>query len=187
MAEMQDYATNLLKALKFAADMHRDQRRKGIEASPYINHPIQVAEVLSSIGSVSDLPTLMAAILHDTIEDTEATIEDLDRLFSAEVASLVSEVTDDKSLPKAARKANQIAHAPQLSDRAKMIKIADKICNVRDIGSKPPVDWNEQRRSQYFDWASEVVEGCKGVNAGLEDYFSRCLEESRTLLVTSNA
>ena len=140
MNQNREYAVSLLKALEFAAQMHRDQRRKGVEASPYINHPIQVAEVLASHGGVSDLATLMAALLHDTVEDTQATLDDLTKIFDAEVSSLVAAVTDDKSLPKMERKKQQIEHAPTLSEGAKMIKIADKICNIRDIASKPPVN-----------------------------------------------
>jgi guanosine-3',5'-bis(diphosphate) 3'-pyrophosphohydrolase len=179
MTERLVYAQNLLKALEFAAEKHRDQRRKGVEASPYINHPIQVAQVLATFGQVDDLTTLMAAILHDTIEDTDTTKADLDKLFGNDVGEVVSEVTDDKSLPKQERKRRQVEHTPHLSDRARQIKIADKICNVRDIGSRPPADWNDERRKEYFDWARAVIGGCRGVNRGLEDYFDECVAESK--------
>ena len=182
MNEHQGYAASLFAALEFAATMHRDQRRKDVEASPYINHPIQVAEVLANVGGIDDLPILMAAVLHDTVEDTDATLEDLTERFGAEVATLVEEVSDDKSLPKAERKSRQIAHAPHLSDSAKLIKLADKICNVRDIACKPPVDWDEERRRQYFEWAEAVVAGCRGVNSGMESCFDQCVRESRAAL-----
>ena len=178
MDDCHAYAQGLLRALDFAAEKHRDQRRKGVEASPYINHPIQVAEVLVTHGQVDDLTTLMAAILHDTIEDTDTTEADLEALFGKEVADVVSEVTDDKSLPKPVRKRKQVKHAPHLSERAKMIKIADKICNVRDIGSKPPADWDEARRRQYFEWAGNVVNGCRGTHASLEALFDECVADS---------
>ena len=183
MEQGQHYAVNLLKALEYASQMHRDQRRKGVEASPYINHPIQVAEVLATVGEVEDLETLMAAVLHDTVEDTDTTFMDLSNKFGSEVSDLVAEVTDDKSLPKTERKKQQVKHAPTLSEKAKMIKIADKICNVRDIGSKPPMDWDEERRKQYFEWAESVVAGCSGVNSQLEAYFHDCVAESRALLL----
>ncbi|MBT8078575.1 MAG: HD domain-containing protein [Gammaproteobacteria bacterium] len=173
---------NLLKALEFAAEKHRDQRRKGVEASPYINHPIQVAEVLATYGQVDDLTTLMAAILHDTIEDTDTTRADLEALFGDAVAEVVSEVTDDKSLPKRERKRLQVEHTPQLSDSAKLIKIADKTCNVRDVGSKPPANWDEARRKEYFEWAEAVVAGCRGINAGLEQHFDECVAASKARL-----
>ena len=179
MVSTGQFAQNLLKALEFAAEKHRDQRRKGVEASPYINHPIQVAEVLATFGKVDDLTTLLAAILHDTIEDTDTTKADLEKLFGADVAEVVSEVTDDKSLPKQERKRLQVEHTPRLSDMAKQIKIADKTCNVRDIGSKPPADWDQARRKEYFDWAEAVVAGCRGVNKGLEDYFDECVADSK--------
>ena len=178
MTESTAYAASLLDALEYAAEMHRDQRRKGAEASPYINHPIQVARVLADVGAVTDLPTLMAALLHDTIEDTKTEKKDLIERFGAEVAELVEEVTDDKSLDKDVRKQRQVEHAPHLSDRAKMIKIADKICNVTDIAEKPPADWDLARRRSYFSWATAVVDGCRGVNAELEDCFDSSVQRS---------
>ncbi len=134
MKQGQDFAVPLLQALEYAADMHRDQRRKNVEASPYINHPIQVAEVLATVGEVDDLETLMAAVLHDTVEDTETTFTDLTEKFGKRVSNLVAEVTDDRSLPKHERKRQQVEHSPTLTDKAKMIKIADMTCNVKDIG-----------------------------------------------------
>lgn len=187
MVSTGQYAQNLLKALEFAAEKHRDQRRKGVEASPYINHPIQVAEVLATFGNVDDLTMLMAAILHDTIEDTDTSQGDLEQLFGRDVAAVVSEVTDDKSLPKKERKRLQVEHTPHLSDCAKQIKIADKTCNVRDIGSRPPADWDEVRRKEYFDWAESVVSGCRGVNQRLEDYFDECVASSRDGLLQKKA
>ena len=183
MKQGQDFAVPLLQALEYAADMHRDQRRKNVEASPYINHPIQVAEVLATVGEVDDLETLMAAVLHDTVEDTETTFTDLTEKFGKSVSNLVAEVTDDKSLPKHERKRQQVEHSPTLTDKAKMIKIADKTCNVRDIGSKPPAGWDQERREQYFEWAEAVVAACSGVNSQLEDYFHQCVAESRALLL----
>ncbi len=178
MVQDNSYAASLLDALEYAAEMHRDQRRKGAEASPYINHPIQVARLLASVGGVSDLPALMAAILHDTIEDTTTEKQDLVERFGDEVAGLVEEVSDDKSLPKAERKKQQVDHSPHLSDRAKMIKIADKICNVRDIAENPPAHWDLDRRRRYFDWANAVVDGCRGVNDELEACFFAAVAES---------
>lgn len=179
------YAQILLRAVEFAAEKHRDQRRKGVEASPYINHPIQVAEILATVGKVDDVTTLAAALLHDTVEDTDTSPEDLESVFGSEVAEVVSEVTDDKSLAKAQRKRLQIEHTPRLSDRAKMIKIADKTCNVRDIGAKPPADWDNQRRQEYFEWAGQVVAGCRGVNPDLEAYFDECVAKSQEQLARS--
>jgi guanosine-3',5'-bis(diphosphate) 3'-pyrophosphohydrolase len=162
---------NLFDALAFAADKHRNQRRKDVEASPYINHPIALARVLSVEGAIADETTLMAAILHDTIEDTETTYEDLLDRFGQEVADVVAEVTDDKSLPKAERKALQVKHAPGASRRAKLVKLADKICNIRDVADNAPHDWGVERRREYFDWAKQVVDGMRGTHAGLEALF----------------
>lgn len=167
----ENVARELLRAVRFAADKHRHQRRKGRDASPYINHPIEVAELISRVGEIDDPAVLIAAILHDTVEDTETTFEAIEDEFGAEVRDLVAEVTDDKSLPKAERKRLQVEHSARLSERAKLIKIADKTCNVRDIAHSPPHDWNGERCSEYIDWARRVVDGCRGTHAGLERVF----------------
>lgn len=155
---MSDVA-RLLDALNFSAQKHSTQRRKDAAESPYINHPIAVATVLASEAGVTDLTTLQAAILHDTIEDTQTTFEELVARFGEDVAGVVMEVTDDKSLPKEERKLLQIAHAPQKSPRAAMIKLADATCNLRDMTSSPPRGWSDERRRGYFVWAKQVVDG----------------------------
>ena len=174
----------ILDTTHFAAQKHRLQRRKGPEASAYINHPIEVAKILSELGGVEDIAMLQAAILHDTIEDTETSGDELEREFGAEVRGLVEEVTDDKSLEKSERKRRQIEKAPKLSPRAKQIKIADKICNIRDVACQPPVLWPLQRRQEYLDWAGKVVAGCRGVNPALESKFDELLVNARNLLET---
>lgn len=147
----------MLRAAAFAADQHRNQRRKDHARTPYINHPLAVARVLAEEGGVKDLEILAAAILHDTLEDTETTRLELEREFGACIAALVSEVTDDKSLPKQRRKQLQIDHAPMKSKGAALIKIADKICNLRDLRDSPPKQWTAERRQRYRQWASDVV------------------------------
>jgi len=179
---MQLNISNVLQALAFAAHKHRDQRRKDIEASPYINHPIAVAEILAREGGVSDINILAAAILHDTVEDTECTFEELEDEFGADVANLVREVTDDKTLPKLERKALQVEHARSASPAAKQIKIADKVSNIRDITSSPPADWPLARRTEYVDWAVQVVAGCLGVNAELDSVFAEAITGARRKL-----
>jgi guanosine-3',5'-bis(diphosphate) 3'-pyrophosphohydrolase len=178
----EEPVTLLLAALKFAAHKHSRQRRKDLEATPYINHPIEVAEVLSGIGGVTELPTLQAAILHDTIEDTETTPQEIEDNFGQEVLLLVLEVTDDKSLPKQERKRLQIEHAPNLSTSAKLIKIGDKICNVTGITATQPVEWPLERKLEYLDWAEKVVLGCRGSNPDLEQHFEAVLTKRRESL-----
>jgi len=163
--------TLLLKALAFAAHKHRDQRRKDAQASPYINHPIALADVLVNEGGVTDVEVLCAALLHDTVEDTATTHEELANAFGSRIARIVGEVTDDKLLPPAERKRLQVEHAPRLSQEAKLIKLADKICNLRDIVVRPPAKWDVQRRREYFDWAKRVVGGVRGVHPRLEAAF----------------
>lgn len=177
-----NHIAELLGALKFAANKHRNQRRKGIDASPYINHPIDVVEVIACTGGIDDLATLQAAVLHDTIEDTQTTAEELEEVFGAEVRSLVEEVTDDKRLPKAERKRLQIEHAPHLSEKAKLIKIADKLCNVRDVVHYPPAHWSLERRQEYLRWTHAVVAGCRGANMAMEAYYDQVLYEGEAAL-----
>ena len=172
----------LLKALHYSADKHRNQRRKDEQATPYINHPIDVVDVLWRIGQVRHIPTLAAAVLHDTIEDTSATADEVRRLFGDEVTKLVMEVTDDKSLPYAVRKQLQIEHAPILSTEAKQIKLADKICNDYDISHSPPKNWSQQRLTEYLDWSEKVVAGLRGANLAMETYFDDVLRDARNLL-----
>ena len=168
--------STLIAAIAFAADKHRNQRRKDAEASPYINHPIALANLLVNEAGVEDQRVLVAAVLHDTVEDTMTTEQELVRHFGKEVADIVIEVTDDKALPKAERKRLQVAHAPHISRRARLVKLADKICNLRDITTSPPADWSVDRKREYFDWAKAVVDGLRGVHPGLEHLFDIAYE-----------
>jgi GTP diphosphokinase / guanosine-3',5'-bis(diphosphate) 3'-diphosphatase len=163
----------VLKAMAFAASKHRDQKRKGVEESPYINHPITVAKVLWHEGGVRDPVIIAAALLHDTIEDTQTTPEELSGAFGASVAAVVEEVTDVKWLSKRSRKVLQVARAGRASTRAKQIKLADKICNLRDILASPPKDWSIERKRQYFDWAKRVIDQVRGTNPKLERRFDQ--------------
>lgn len=172
----------LLTALSFSAEKHRHQRRKDCVGSPYINHPIQVAETLWRIGGIRDLVVIIGALLHDTLEDTDATAAEISTLFGAEILTLVQEVTDDKSLPKAQRKRLQIETAAHKSFRAKQLKLADKSCNVYDVTHCPPQDWSLKRRQEYLDWSEQVVAGLRGVNPALEAYYDQVLFQARSVL-----
>lgn len=168
-----------VSALAFSATKHRDQRRKDVEASPYINHPIALVDVLVNEGGILNWDVLCAALLHDTIEDTQTTAEELTKAFGKNVASIVLEVTDNKALPKAERKLQQIAHAAHSSHEAKLVKLADKICNLRDILASPPAGWDNKRKQEYFEWAAQVVAGIRGSNSKLEKIFDALLEKGR--------
>jgi len=181
MDEEQRALKEMLAALRFAAVRHRDQRRKGVDSAPYINHLIEVAEVLAGCG-VLDPVTLRAAVLHDTLEDTETTPAELERIFGVEVRSVVEEVTDDASLPKHERKQRQIERAPNLSERARRLKIADKISNIRDIARHAPDGWSIERRRGYVEWAARVVDGCRGTSECLERRFDAEFEIGIRLL-----
>jgi len=172
----------VLQAMHFAAQKHRGQRRKDDSQSPYINHPILVALQLAEIAEVTDPDILAGAILHDTLEDTDTTAEELETQFGARVRSFVEAVTDDKSLPKQQRKQLQIDHAPSLSMGAALIKISDKIANLKDLMNSPPQGWSLERRQQYLEWSVAVVNNCPAVNDRLENYFEETVNAVRAAL-----
>lgn len=169
----------LRRAAGFAAWKHQGQMRKGEGEIPYIHHPIEVTAILAEVGGVDDFDVLQAALLHDTIEDTPTDRDELEAHFGARVSAIVLEVSDDKSLDKAVRKAMQVEHAPHLSNAAQSLKLADKISNVYDVAFSKPADWEPRRQLEYFDWAARVVAGLRGCNAALEAEFDRQLAESR--------
>lgn len=161
----------ILKALAYATEKHRGQTRKDADATPYIYHPIDLASLLWTEAGIHDAEVLAAAILHDTIEDTTTTYDDLEERFGKAVADIVGEVTDDKSLPKAERKKRQVEHARHLPHKARLVKLADKTCNLRDIAATPPKDWSLARRREYFEWAEKVVSQIREANATLAGLF----------------
>lgn len=179
---MDDATGNLIRVIYFSAFKHRDQRRKDGPLSPYINHPLEVARLLWEVGGVRDDATLTAAILHDTIEDTNTTPEEIQHVFGDEVLGLVLEVTDDKSLPRMRRKRLQIEHAPHISFKAKLIKLADKISNLRDLIYSPPRRWSFARKQQYLLWTEKVVAGLRGCNPALEQCYDELLIEGKRIL-----
>ncbi|MBK7711889.1 MAG: HD domain-containing protein [Bacteroidales bacterium] len=177
----------ILKALEFAAGRHKAQFRKGLDRVPYINHPIQVANLLINEAGETDPVLLAATMLHDVIEDTVNSVDERDELiriisgmFGDQILSLTMEVTDDKTLEKKERKRLQVVNASHKSMNARKLKIADKIMNLRDITDNPPEDWPLQRIKDYFDWAEDVVAGLRGVNSKLEELFDECLARGRT-------
>ena len=175
--------TLILKAAQFAAEQHRDQRRKDIHASPYIIHPISVALAISQIGGVDDPEILAAALLHDTLEDTKTEPEDLEAEFGKKVCEYVLDVTDDKTLEKDERKSRQIEHAKKISKGAALIKLGDKISNVTDVINNPPVGWDINRRKEYLDWAEKVIENCPKVNDKMENRFQEIIKQGRETLI----
>jgi guanosine-3',5'-bis(diphosphate) 3'-pyrophosphohydrolase len=172
---------DLLSALDFAAEKHKTQRRKDPAQTPYINHVIEVAAILARDG-VTDRTALLAAILHDTIEDTDTTPEELAERFGSEVRDVVLEVTDDKSLPKAERKRLQVEHAPRLSHAARLVKLGDKISNLRYVAHHPPESWSVERRREYLGWTEQVIAGLRGAYAALEARYDEALAEARRVV-----
>lgn len=161
----------ILRALEFAARKHRDQRRKDPEASPYINHPIALANVLCNEAGITDPVVITAAVLHDTVEDTDTSAEELEREFGTTISRIVLEVSDDKTLPKSDRKRLRIENAEAASGQAKLVILADKICNLRDIATSPPVNWSTERIHEYFSWAKAVIDPLRGTHPKLEQLF----------------
>lgn len=166
----------ILKTSHFAAEKHVDQRRKNEKKSPYINHPIEVANLISEVGQVDDPVPLVAALLHDTVEDTDTTYKELVHQFGEDIANTVMEVTDDKSLPKVERKKLQVEHAKTVSNAAKLVKIADKISNVKSTVLDPP-DWLTETKVGYGVWSKAVVDNMRGVNKHLEAEFDKWFEK----------
>jgi len=178
----------ILNVVALAAERHKNQTRKGISAVPYINHPVAVAKLLSDFGEI-DKDLLCAAILHDVIEDTTKNKQEVKELsdiileqFGEDVLLYVLEVSDNKSLPVDERKRLQVEHTPNISDCAKKLKIADKICNILDIKNDPPKDWSKERKLAYLDWAKQVVQGAKGLNKKLDNYFDQIYQETYSYL-----
>ena len=169
----------ILRAATYAATQHGIQKRKDKTGVPYINHPLGVAEILARVAQVTDPLILQAALLHDTVEDTDTTPEDLTREFGPKVRDIVMEVTDDESLPKAQRKQMQIDNAPNLSHEARLIRIADKIYNCSEIRADCPHEWSLEKKLNYLGWAETVVSKIRGTNADLERLFDKTVEASR--------
>ncbi|CAB4397227.1 HD domain-containing protein 3-like protein [Rhizophagus irregularis] len=158
----------LIDTIDFAAKKHSFQKRKDSAGTPYINHPIGVAKNLTDAG-VYDLVTIQAAILHDTVEDTKTTFEEIEQKFGREVKNIVAECTDDKSLEKEERQRLQIEHTPHISKQAKEVKLADKLYNLRDIMKDAPIGWSKKRVQEYYIWAKKVTDGARGINQKLEE------------------
>jgi (p)ppGpp synthase/HD superfamily hydrolase len=163
----------ILAAAMFAAEKHAAQKRKGAAAEPYVNHLIEVAQLIAGSSGHLDTDLVMAGFLHDTIEDTGTTAEELERVFGSDISTLVVELTDDKSLPKEVRKALQVSGAPHKSVRAQVIKLADKISNLRSLLASPPAAWSTERKREYSAWAQRVVGALSEPNPILKAEFDR--------------
>ncbi|HUO98729.1 MAG TPA: HD domain-containing protein [Rhizomicrobium sp.] len=166
---------DLARAYHFAAVRHTGQKRKGKAGEPYINHLTEVAELVAAATGGEDIDLIVAAVLHDTVEDTGTTRADLEKEFGDRVAGLVMEVTDDKSLAKPERKRLQIEHAPHLSPGAKVIKLADKTANLHSLRKSPPTAWPPAQVQDYIAWSKAVVAGIRGTNAFLERKFDEAV------------
>jgi guanosine-3',5'-bis(diphosphate) 3'-pyrophosphohydrolase len=177
----------ILEAASFAAKKHTGQKRKGSDGEPYINHPLEVANLVANVGVVTDPEIITAALLHDTMEDSGVSFEEIAEMFGETVAGYVRELTDDKSLSKAERKQKQVEKAPNLSNGAKQIKLADKISNIQDVTNNPPDDWDLQRRREYVEWGEKVVAGLRGVNPGLEALFDDVVKNAKGSLSKAQA
>jgi (p)ppGpp synthase/HD superfamily hydrolase len=176
---MNKSIVSLSKALEFAARKHTGQKRKGELAEPYINHVTEVASLLAEVTNGRDPVLVIGGLLHDTIEDTETTFEELKAEFGLPVARLVREVTDDKSLPKEERKRLQVSHARSISRRAKLLKIADKTSNLKSLVGSPPKGWSAERMREYVSWATRVVKNCRGNNPKLDHAFDEAKSAAR--------
>jgi guanosine-3',5'-bis(diphosphate) 3'-pyrophosphohydrolase len=170
------------RAADAAARWHVHQRRKGAANEPYINHLLEVSNLVTQATDGSEPNVVIAALLHDAIEDQGITPEAIASEFGQRVADIILEVTDNKSLPKAERKRRQVESAPHKSREAKLIKLADKISNVRAIANSPAPDWSIERRLEYVKWAKDVVAGLRGTSLWLERQFDEVIEQAQNVL-----
>jgi (p)ppGpp synthase/HD superfamily hydrolase len=182
---MTSEAVFLLKVTNFAAIKHVSQRRKNSQAAPYINHPIGVAQLLVDIGKIHDPVVLAAALLHDPIEDTDATEQELIDAFGSKIASVVMEVTDNKAFSYEERKRLQIVSGPTKSLEAKLVKLADKLYNLRDLLVDPPIGWSNERIAKYFSWSYDVVAGIRGTNEALEAELDKCFAKNLSMPIVA--
>jgi (p)ppGpp synthase/HD superfamily hydrolase len=174
---MTDWVT-VLRAADRAARWHVHQRRKGEAQEPYINHLLEVANLVAEATHGKDPEIVTAALLHDAVEDQAVPIELIAREFGARVADIVTQLTDDKILPKDVRKAAQVQSASRKDPAAKLIKLADKTSNLRGIISSPPSKWSTKRRLEYIGWARDVVAGLRGIWPSLEQKFDEAAAEA---------
>jgi GTP diphosphokinase / guanosine-3',5'-bis(diphosphate) 3'-diphosphatase len=173
----------VMRAADAAARWHVHQRRKGAAQEPYINHLLEVAMLVAEATDGKDLNLVIAALLHDAIEDCEVPKELIAEAFGSDVATLVAEVTDDKRLPKDERKQLQIETAPKKSSRAKILKLADKTSNLRSLSTSAAPDWSVRRKLEYLAWAGKVVDGLRGANPLLEKQFDEAARTARQSLM----
>lgn len=166
----------LMRAMHYSTEKHQFQKRKNPLQTPYIGHPVRVANRLVDAG-IKDQNVIVAALLHDTVEDTDATLKEIENIFGPEVAKIVDEVSDDKSLPKHVRKQLQIEHAPHVSYEAKLVKLADKLDNLHELLTLTPEGWTTERVGQYFNWSEKVINGLRGTNATLEGLVDEVLAD----------
>lgn len=163
----------VLRAADAAARWHVHQRRKGAAEEPYVNHLLEVAMLVAEATNGQDPDLVIAALLHDAIEDQEVPRSVIAEMFGEQVTALIEEVTDDKTVEKQERKRRQVETAARKSQRAKILKLADKTSNLNAVAASPPPDWTVKRRLEYVRWAREVAAGLKGVSSWLEEEFEQ--------------
>jgi guanosine-3',5'-bis(diphosphate) 3'-pyrophosphohydrolase len=170
----------VLRALDFAAVRHADQRRKGEGGAPYVNHLIEVAMLLAEVGGVEDEEILVAAVLHDVVEDTPTSIDEVGDRFGERVKHIVRSVTDDKSLPRTERRRLVLEHLVHADVSTKLVKLADLSSNM----NMPPAEWSRERLLAYVEWSSEAARLCAGVCAALDELYRERLTRVRASLGT---
>jgi (p)ppGpp synthase/HD superfamily hydrolase len=172
----------VLKAAETAARWHLHQKKKGATQEPFIAHLLEVASLVAEATEGSDPDLVIAALLHDSMEHQEVPRELIANEFGEDVARLVEECTDDRTLAEHERKRLQIANAPEASARAKVIKLADKTSNLRRLSRDPPPDWSVKRRLEYIAWARQVAAGLRGTHEWLDGQFDRAADAAETAM-----
>ncbi|EFO18322.1 hypothetical protein LOAG_10172 [Loa loa] len=158
----------IIEAVDLAARRHRQQRRKDAAQTPYVNHPIGVAYILTSEGQITDTTTIIAAILHDIVEHTKTTDEEIRKMFGDEIADIVKECTMVRSMKREARMKSELEKASKLSHKAKLVQLADKLNNIRDIERGTPLGWTKQHVTEYIIFAKDLLSKIRGIHGPLE-------------------
>jgi (p)ppGpp synthase/HD superfamily hydrolase len=170
---VKTFARDLLAAAHFAAQRHAGQRRKGKSDEPYVNHLLEVARLLAELPTELDCDVVIAGLLHDCMEDAGVTSDEIAAQFGERVASLVQEVTDDKTLDRQVRKELQVRNAASKSRGAQNLSTADKISNLRSTLADPPSTWSPDQQWKYAEWAKDIVGRFTEVDPALKLEFER--------------
>jgi len=181
-------AEAVLGAAIFATEKHKSQVRSNEKKTPYIIHPIEVADLVMKIGHVYDKDVLITALLHDVMDDTQTTYEQITSLYGTKVSSYLEEMTSKQGLSLKEQKKQQIMQAFRQNPSVAIIKLSDKLSNLKTLATSPPPSWSRDRIDQYFQWAQTVIENLpesnqllkKAVKNVISDYWEKQAQQKKS-------